>query len=675
MENVITTLVIGKSGTGKSEFILSFIDEEQRKLIPASGEGQTTRTSMKYEIDFSQKRELTFDIELKSKKEFVDERMAVVERYFDDEENEIEDFKNVELYSTSIEDLKQELILDDAFFNYMEFDTCVNEVSKKFDEKFAYDFWKDLSEDIFGNSDEEKNDKLILGNDDEKTNENDNLLKDFNKQFRNFFEETYKLCKECIPLTMQRVIVKGTEKKDLELYLKVNENGKSYSALIKNISIVASGNETYRDIMERCKVDKLIFIDTYGLDHAEQLGDKMLEKRYSKLLREEYPEVKSVFYLRNISAPGSPSDLAAGITTLFKVEPSIVPYIIFTFWDKIYTSEDVDGYKKKKTYKVIDDIQWKIKKRLLKSKISQSLIDNRIKELLNTRIAYASVIEAEDNELIKSLKKCNKENIKIVLQSVRFKKHLGNQCVPIKKLGLDSDSVRNILSIDNLLQRRDLYRYPNATKGAIRKRIQPKIGRVLGFDSSTMESVLWTDIIAYDLNNRFCNVINNFKWEDYLVPQVGEENYPEIINAIEGIFVNFSRILYLGATNSVDQINTSCYGNLIIKSLYEEQKPKINSNNFPSVGEYLTEIYDFSQISEDAKKKIQEIIYKAYENYFIIECRKHNARVIAESISKDTTWNDKENMLKTYYSQYEQDDISDDEKMVFETYVSDCVVV
>ena len=40
MENKISALVVGKSGTGKSQFICSFIDEKQREMFHASGEGQ-----------------------------------------------------------------------------------------------------------------------------------------------------------------------------------------------------------------------------------------------------------------------------------------------------------------------------------------------------------------------------------------------------------------------------------------------------------------------------------------------------------------------------------------------------------------------------------------------------------------------------------------------------------
>ena len=41
----LSILLVGGSGEGKSEFILSFINDEHRKKIPASGDGQTTRTS------------------------------------------------------------------------------------------------------------------------------------------------------------------------------------------------------------------------------------------------------------------------------------------------------------------------------------------------------------------------------------------------------------------------------------------------------------------------------------------------------------------------------------------------------------------------------------------------------------------------------------------------------
>ena len=60
-KSTLSMLLVGGSGEGKSEFILSFINKDHRKKIPASGDGQTTRTSMVYTINreevlLSQKR-------------------------------------------------------------------------------------------------------------------------------------------------------------------------------------------------------------------------------------------------------------------------------------------------------------------------------------------------------------------------------------------------------------------------------------------------------------------------------------------------------------------------------------------------------------------------------------------------------------------------------------------
>lgn len=662
MENIITALVIGKSGTGKSEFILSFIDEEQKKLIPSSGEGQTTRTSMKYDIDFKQKRDLSFEIEIKSKTEFVDERMAVVKSYFQKEENKLVYFKDNKLQDTFIEDLMNTLIFEEAFFSCKEFDMEDNEplsekIKDSFYNEFNSEFWKQCPDDLY------------------QINEN-NVESDGEslRKFEKFLGETYDSCRQCIPLEKEKEIIVGGDESDIELYLKVNSEGKSFSSLIKNITITAFGTESYKDVMEKNKIDKLVLIDTFGLDHAEQMGNKMLEIRYQRLLRTEYPEVKSVFYLRNIAVPGSPSDLTVGISTLFKVEPSVVPYVIFTFWDQIFKSGlEKETYKETKEYKAIENIKMEIKKVLLLENISETLIDKRIKELLETRIAYASVIENKNEQEADELRKCNIENIGRILHSIRFEKYLGNTFIPIKLLELDK--MKEVLAVDNLLKNRDLRNYPNATKGAIRKRIQRTNGRVLGFDSSTECSVLWTDILACDLNTRFCNVIANYNWKDSLISKVDECNYEEIIGTIQQLFVKLSKKLYEGATNSVDYLNTSLYGDLIIKSLYDEKKDKINSNVIGKVGEYLTNIYKFGDISDETKNKIQKIINRAYVEYYIPECRKHNARKMAERITKDTTWEQKEEMLRDYYSYYENASITEKEKIEFELLVSDNLTV
>ena len=659
MKNHISALVIGKSGTGKSEFILSLIDKEQSKMIPASGEGQTTRSSAEYFIDFSNERELSIEIELKSKDEFVEERMRVVETYFASGENKVTDFVNKDTYKSYIDDFRLDLIHDNAFFNCNEFgESTANSISDLFNAYFSKSFW-------------EKHKELSFLKDSE--SESLDKLDEFTSTVKQFWKEVYDLCRKEIKQDKLKFELQNDESEEIKKYLKVCEDGKSYSAIVKKIKISSKGSALYKSMFEKNRIDSITLIDTYGLDHAEQTNELELTHRYSSLLHDEFPDVKAVFYLKNISQPGSSSDLKPGIVTLFKVQPSIVPYIIFTFIDKIYDCKDHEAYKEYKAYKAIDDVVKKKKKTLVKQGVSTSLIASRTEELLATRIGYASKIEDEDDIKKEIIEKVNIPNLDKVFSSIRFEKYLGSAYIPINLMKLDK--VRKVLSCDKLFENRNLCDYPNATKGAIRVRIEPKKGRVLGFSGSTTVSTRWSDIIATDLNKKFTNVIKCYDWKNYLMQKVPENLCPDIIKAIEELFVLFSKELYIGASNNVEALNTNYCGNQIIKCLYNDRKNIIDNRNPKElVGKYLSDIYAFETISDYTKSKIQDIINTMYTDWFIKKCRLHNARKIAEKITNDTTDQEKKRILEEYYSAYD-DNISNEEKVEFELMVNDNTVL
>ncbi len=115
---------------GKSEFILSYINSEDRNRIPASGKGQTTRTSMIYSIDCINKKPLSIKLILKKKDIFCAERIASFWEKFD--------FDNRE-NSRKQRGFKHALIEDDAFFNHIEFE-CSKTISDKYDKLFNDNF-------------------------------------------------------------------------------------------------------------------------------------------------------------------------------------------------------------------------------------------------------------------------------------------------------------------------------------------------------------------------------------------------------------------------------------------------------------------------------------------------------------------------------------------------------
>ena len=640
----INALVIGKSGTGKSSFILSIMDGKQRSMIPASGNGQTTRSSMEYHILNDKDQPLEIRVKLKNRKEFVDERMSVVTEFFSDTDNAIEEMhgENADIF---LDDFKENLIHDDAFFNCEEFGLKESDF-RLAEDIFSNDFWKNIDAEELEDG---KQETLF-------------------SKIESYLGTVYDKCKEKVTGNLEfsfndEELKMDSDSKDafkqkIGKFFKVMEDSSSYSSLVKKIEVFARISEEYSELMSKYRLGKMVLIDTYGLDHNEQMDDTRLKVRYENMLRNDYKNIQTVFYLRNIAAKDSPSDISQGIPTLFMIEPSVHPYIIFTYWDKF--TEEGQELENSKAYRKIMKLPKEILPVLLRADVSRSLAESRMKELENTVATYASV-GIEDGCFDKDIKEYydhNRGELEKIIKSILHKGYLGDDYIPIASLK-ENKAIKEALLADGLFKSVDLNNYPSATKGAIRRRIEPENGRILGFSSSTRPSVLWSDLIANDLNSRFTGL----KWKENMTD--------ECINAIEELFVRFSRNLYRGITNVVDMLDGSTYGNQITGFLYSDRKDKIKSP-YDNVGSYLSGIYAFDEISPETKKKISDTLSKAFDTIFISMCRKYNAQKLAEMITDQTTYSEKENMLKNYYDDYDPELLNSvSEREEFEITVSD----
>ncbi len=644
----INALVIGRSGHGKSSFILSIMDGKQRSMIPASGNGQTTRSSMEYHIFNDKDQPLEIRVKLKTKKEFVDERMCVVVDFFSDTDKAIEKMcgKNSDVF---LKRFKNRLIHNNAFFNCEEFGLKESDFPLGEDKDiFSNDFWKKIDAEELEDG---KQEALF-------------------SKIESYLGTVYDKCKEKVTGNLEFSFndeelkmdpdSKAAFKQEIGKFFKVMEDSSSYSSLVKKIEVFARISEEYSELMSKYRLGKMVLIDTYGLDHNEQMDDTRLKVRYENMLRNDYKNIQTVFYLRNIASNDSPSDISKGISTLFKVEPSVHPYIIFTYWDE-FKKQNMK-LENSKAYRDIMDLPTEILPVLIDADVSRSLAESRMNELKNTVATYASV-GIEDGCSDKDIQEYydhNRDELEKIIKSILHKAYLGNALIPIASLK-QNEAIKKALLADGLFKSVDLNNYPSATKGAIRRRIEPEYGRILGFSSSTRPSVLWSDLIANDLNSRFTGLDDEWK----------ENMTGGCINAIEELFVRFSRNLYRGTTNVVDLLDTTTYGNQITGYLYDDRKKIIDRPYYP-VGEYLSDIYAFDEIGNKTKEKISDTFSKAFDSIFIPMCRKYNAQKLAEMITDHTTYSEKEEMLLDYYNNFDPGLLnSASEREEFEITVSD----
>ena len=670
----VATLVIGGSGHGKSEFILSFINEEARKKIPASGEGQTTRTSMEYRVSCETSTPLRIEVKLKEKDKFVEERLAILDKKFDSKPNN----------SFAYDELKESLINDDAFFNISEFGEEASKfITEKYKEIFSMNFFEDNVQEKKDNEDNESKEKnyfvdISIFNEIKgklkETLSGDEIEKNSNVKlsdcFKLYFEYVYKYCKKIIMDKYEKGLLEDLSKKpidEISSFLKTEENKISYSSLVDTVIINTYIADYYKELFEKTRISEIIFVDTYGLDHDGPGSENIIKNRYQQLLNRDYPSIKTVFYLRKINDTDAPADLQQNIPLLFSVAPTVVPYIIFTKIDKLDT-----GFTDSKAYKEIDKSKNKIGKILCNQGVSMELINNRFSNLLNNRIGYCSWIGKDDGlKTYDHYLEKNIEGLKKIFSAVRYKKHLGSNLIPINKLELSS--LKDVLDVKKIFTSQhdfDFYQnyYPSRTKGALADRLQ---SGTLGFVGTTTASTCWSDLIGGTINSRFNNIVNLYNWSKYF-------NSDNILTTLSELFLVFasninSCIKYPDYKffNYVDFAACSeCnQKNKCIKEIIYKEKKKIIEYKYYPVADWLDSIYSFSVISDEAKKNIQEVINFVFEGTFKDQCRQHNARVLALEISDDSILDEFELRLEKYYREYDSN-LSDEDKVEFEQIVN-----
>lgn len=658
----ITMLLVGASMAGKSEFILSYINSEDRMRIPASGKGQTTRTSMIYSIDCINKKPLSIKLILKKKDIFCAERIASFWEKFDfDNRNNTRKQRG----------FKHALIEDDAFFHHNEF-KCSSTISDKYDKLFNANFYEGLT-----NSGEEYRVpvKLYEGFSEISTNKiNDcdyiqleECLKIFiGWVFDECQNETENYLRENLNFdnnTGSAIDISSVE--DIGCFLKTQENKVSYSSLVDKIEINAFIADYYYELMNELRIGKIQFVDTYGLDHDKVADADLVKKRYHALFK-EFPDIENVIYIRR-AIDGTPVDLSQNVPLLYSVKPSVMSYVCFTHADML--DNDTNETKAVKTMRDADsNVYDEVSNKLLEAGVNEKMAELRITSMAKNIVMYCSKV-GTDSKYSDYLDN-NIKQVKQLILYIRDKKHLGDLCIDINKMSIEK--IGEIIDVSKVFSsHEDFQGYPGRTMGALGDRIQ---SGHLGFYSRTWDYFkYWDDEIYALVKKRFFNITKVYKWSEYL----GNEN---VVPVIQGLFNEFMDLSIRCINKPETNINNSplsdiCRNctykdNCIQNVIYEAKKRIINSKYYP-VHSWLTSIYDFQRLlnNDDTRNKLQNIFNRLYQECFIVLCRENNARVLASELSLEDTENEIDERLQRYFDKMDSE-LSDEEKIEFEQKVN-----
>lgn len=674
-ERELSILVVGKSGAGKSEFIGSFA--QNNKLINSSGMGQTTRTSIEY--NFFINKEIIPEVQVKvlTEEEFVNKRME-----------KLQDIKApIKKYDAPI---KGEVLDIKGFFNYKEFDFDGKFYSKQIDMLWDSCFTKEYEKDDFSKEEflsfkanikrvliEELNIQLDKNDIFNKKNYDKNSYK-LTDIVEIILHAVYKICKKAIEDYPERFLLSNLSELDykrLTYCLKVDKKH-SVTGLISKVIINDRICSEYEEILKRLKIDKITFIDTYGLDHEEALDDSLLRKRYQALFN-EYPQIDTVLFVRALGSD-APTDLSRAIPLIYETNPSAVPYIVYS---KIDENSIIQGISNKDKINLVElnereeikavnyfiDLKNsnKIKSILDSANVPEVLIESRYSVLVGNLIPYCSKY---NSEYIVN----NKYYVKKLFKSILNKEHLGKHQININSLMDIDKNTKSMQILCRLLKSmfceasKDWSGVASRTSGANRKRLE---AGELGYDGTYSDT--WSSRFYLAYNNVFSKISDeDFEGLFKVNPNTNERiALQELLNRFSKYLLGCSRSNQYRFINKVScgkcQCEDECYKTIILKSnpKYKENEKKFKCNKKP-IYSWLTEVYNFVGYFEEVSDEICNSFIDKFKTDFIYECRQHNARVIAESINENAVaekvCSSIHNYFKEYYDKY--DNVRDEEK-------------
>ena len=322
MRDKISFLVLGDSAAGKSAFIRNFGCSGISNWLGITGTGQTTRCNVIYRFPVKDTPNTNVHVHFLLQEEFIDKYIQNIKNKYRIGETFLLDH---------IKTLINKDLVSDTYILLNEYGLSHNEKTLVFETDL--DTVADepslikLLEERLGNLY-----KLLM-------NKTESIVSKFpaskpHETLLNFDlgKETADLLTYC----MKRVSIDIPE--------KYSTNLTSISGLVKKVDISLPLQQEYSDLCVKIGLNRIEFIDTYGLDHDGQTISDISE-RFQQILSLEFKEIDTVIFITPMGekAPKTNDKFKA----LIEAKRSLMPHIVYTKLDKFIRENkgDLDALK------------------------------------------------------------------------------------------------------------------------------------------------------------------------------------------------------------------------------------------------------------------------------------------------------------------------------------------
>lgn len=555
-KNKLFIAVIGKSSSGKSAFIKSFSQFEDK--INSEGRGQTTRSYAEYNFYLSKFNECPkVSIKLMTKEEFVNIRInQLIERtqklYKDESKDESEFSLKWLSRQFADEDYKNQIdsyaIYSDDFFNINEFKfldegQCIQLILEEYEKYISLVKFISESDLAFGSyyNDEKVNEMMEATNNYHKLKEleaDNGDMEVFEKIFSAFFESMFDFLLDSIRNKYKKLEffveengfckfefnVTDDLKDLLTLFLKVikiNREPCSLTGLVSRAIVNSAMKLEYIEIFKSLNIDSVTLLDTYGLDHEQTCDDEVLIERYNKIFSKDYPEITNVFFVEALHA-GSSSDFTRALNILYSERPNIMTYVIGTYideQDQIVLNDYNDWFHSlEKNTEIVPELNGKVidflyknnslSTTLKRNNVHQSLAKKRI-EIMRKRFGpFCGDITKTENKSV--FREINLVTIKSIFTSIENREHLGDGYINIDNISKslsDSTKINSILIYMLIYSSKRFVQLFEITAPRTKWKLRENLeNHILGFNGSTL-NVTWRRVFNESYNQSFAKEI------------------------------------------------------------------------------------------------------------------------------------------------------------------------
>lgn len=667
----IKIAVIGKSAAGKSAFIKSFSSTPD--CINSVGKGQTTRSYAEYLFVCDDKGgSPQVEAEVIAQSSFCENRVSqVLDKIRDlkaDKDSTNIDWVKIQFAHRVYRKRLKEILLNATdFFDIREFEFLDKDIVEWADKHFDNLERVILSELVKENNKEgeysDEKDKREVG-----------LEEVLNRFFKDVYERIIAALKKEYEYSSIFNIENGIwnfkfhidsdeAKSIFTMLLKVDDvTHKSLTGIISKVRITSGLNKKYAEKLKYFNINCVSLIDTYGLDHSENIGREILTERYHRIFNNDYPEISVAFFVEALHA-GASNEFKDAITILYEVKPEIMTYVIGTYIDEneseLAGKEEWLFSKDKKAYDApclngkvqqIMNNDTALLATLLEQGISESMAEKRC-EVMQKRFApFCGKLEASTGRI--DYKKVNIVSIEALFSSIANKEHLGDGYIPIDTILKGISQVEILVAfskqfIINIQNRfKQIYEISaSRTRGKIRVNLE---NYILGFDGSTLDAT-WKRVFKDAFNMTFAKEIEINGKMQMLSDVLKIEGNSKI--AFDEIIVTIAPYLFRRECKKEEYLNTGVYE--IDCSRCAEKQIKVNKciwntfmiaasfaafrerDKYTKVIEWLNALHKFDDMDGLAVEVTKQLQWGVNEN-FIPLCRQHNLRLASKSIRNST---------------------------------------